>query len=94
MSLEVERMMEALRVLSKDVTMPEDQRVQAAEQAIKTWLAQTTDPDERQAKLWELDDEIAAEEVDDFWDGLLAHIDQELTTLAAPGHGPKREEPR
>jgi hypothetical protein len=49
---------------------------------------------ERQAKLWELDDEIAAEAVDDFWDGLLAHIDQELTTLAAPGQGPTREEPR
>jgi hypothetical protein len=94
MSPEISKIMEALRALSKDATMPEDQQVPAAEQAIKTWLAQTSDPAERQAKLWELDDEVAAEEVDDFWDGLLAHIDQELTTLVAPGQGPKREEPR
>jgi hypothetical protein len=94
MSLEISKIMEALRALAKDTTRRESQRFVAAEQAIKTWLAQTSDPDERQAKLWELDDEIAAEAVDDFWDGLLAHIDQELTTLAAPGQGPTREEPR
>jgi hypothetical protein len=50
MGLGVERIMEALRALAKDTTRRESQRFVAAEQAIKTWLAQTSDPTERQAK--------------------------------------------
>jgi hypothetical protein len=83
MSLEVERIMEVLRTLANDATRCESQRFVAAEQAINAWLAQTTDSAERQAKLRELDDEIAAEGVDDFWDGLLAHVERELNALAA-----------
>jgi len=82
MSLEVERITETLRALAKDTTRRESQRFVAAEQAIKTWLAQTSDPTERQAKLRELDDEISAEGGDNFWDGLLAHIEQQLNTVA------------
>jgi hypothetical protein len=82
MSLEVEWIMETLRALAKNTTRRESQRFVAAEQAIKTWLAQTSDPTERQVKLWELEDEMSAAGGDDFWDGLLAHIEQQLNTLA------------
>ena len=83
MSLEVERIMEALRALAKDTTRRESQRFVAAEQAIKTWLAQTSDPGEWQAKLQELDDKIAAEKVGGFWVGLRAYITKQLKTFAA-----------
>jgi hypothetical protein len=44
MSLEVERIMDALRALAKDTTRRESQRFVAAEQAIKTWFAPTRIP--------------------------------------------------
>jgi len=81
MSLEVERIMEALRALAKDTTRRESQRFVAAEQAIKTWLSQTKDLAKQEQMLRELDDEIA-EEMDDFRVGLHAHITRLLKTLA------------
>ena len=82
MSLEVERIMEALRALAKDTTRRESQRFVAAEQAIKTWLSQTKDLAKQEQMLRELDDEIA-DEIEDFRAGLHAHITRLLKTLAA-----------
>jgi hypothetical protein len=82
MSLDVGPMMDALRALAKDTTMPEDQRFAAAEQAIKTWLSQTKGLAKRKQMLRELDHEIV-KEIDDFRAGLHVHITQLLNTLGA-----------
>jgi hypothetical protein len=73
MSLDVGPMMDTLRALARDATLSDSQRFVAAEQAIKTWLAQTSDPAEWQGKLRELDSKAAEEKVADFWIGLRAY---------------------
>ena len=83
MSRDLEPIMATLQVLAKDTPRSAKERLLAAEEAIKSWLAQTNDPTEQARMLRDLDAKVAAVAVDDFWAGLRARVTQQLNSFAA-----------
>jgi hypothetical protein len=83
MSRDLEPIMATLQALAKDSPRSAKERLLAAEEAIKSWLAQTNDPTEQARMLRDLDAKVTAVAVDDFWAGVRAHVTQQLNTFAA-----------
>jgi hypothetical protein len=81
MSLELEPMMAALNALARDTPRSAGERVLAADEQIKAWIAQTKDLSERQRMLRDLDGKVALQEVDEFSTMLRAHVAQLLAAI-------------
>jgi hypothetical protein len=77
MSLELEPMMAVLNALARDTPRSVGERVRAADEQIKAWIAQTKDLSERQRMLRDLDGKV----VDEFSTMLRAHVAQLLAAI-------------
>jgi uncharacterized protein YoxC len=77
MSLELEPMMAVLNALARDTPRSVGERVRAADEQIKAWIAQTKDLSERQRMLRDLDGKVALQEVDEF----STHVAQLLAAI-------------
>ena len=86
MSLNLHPIMDALRVLSRDNERRKIDRVRAAEQAIKSWIAGQP-PVEQRRRLQTLDHQITSQETTEFWTVISAYVAQQLNILRGPdGH--------
>jgi hypothetical protein len=75
--------MDALRVLSRENERCKIDRVRAAEQVIKSWIA-GQDLVEQRRRLQTLDHQITSQETTEFWTVISAYVAQQLNVLQDP----------